>query len=202
MLHFAATIWRTIFPLNLSSQRMLPNHPPNIEKTVVRIPFGAFKINRLPFGFHNAGHTLQRMMDRMLAVLDFALACVDDIIFASRSHAEHLIHLHLLLERLQRFGLATNSNKCLLRPDFSGLSGPQSVCQGRSSTAQPCGSHSGFSTAADGQAAPGFPVNLCNRFLPAAAQFLRLLSDSLRESRKSQEEVQWLATMETGFQTT
>jgi hypothetical protein len=92
---------------------MLPNHPANIEKTVVRIPFGAFKINRLTFGFHNAGHTLQRMMDRVLAALDFALACVDDIILASRSHAEHLIHRHLLLERLQRFGLVTNSNKCI-----------------------------------------------------------------------------------------
>ncbi len=64
-------------------------HPADTEKTAVTVPFG---FTCLPFGLRNAGNTFQRMMDRVLAGLDFTFVYRDDILIASRSEAEHLVH--------------------------------------------------------------------------------------------------------------
>jgi hypothetical protein len=70
---------------------------------VVMTPVRLFKFNHRPFSLCNVHNTLEQMMDCMLAGLGFAFAYLDNIIVASHSQAEHIIHLCLLLECLQQF---------------------------------------------------------------------------------------------------
>ena len=46
-------------------------------------------------------------MDEVLSGLDFA-----DILIGSSTPDEHLLHLHLVLQRLQQYGLVLNMEKC------------------------------------------------------------------------------------------
>jgi hypothetical protein len=53
------------------------------------------------------------MMDRVLMGLDFTFVYLDNIVIASHSEAEHLVHLHQLFKRLQQFGPIINGKKCI-----------------------------------------------------------------------------------------
>ncbi len=150
-------------------------HPADIQKTAVTTPFGLFEFRRLPFGLRNAGNTFQRMMDRVLANLNFVFAYLDDIIVASRTEAEHLQHLHLLFQRLSQFGLVIYGKKCVFGQASVDFLGHRVSSQG----ALPLRDHV--------QAILDFPqpqlvkqlqgflgsVNFYCRFLPRAAQFLK-----------------------------
>jgi hypothetical protein len=105
-------------------------HPADIEKTAVTTPFGLFEFTRLPFGLRNAGNTFQRMMDRVLAGLDFSFVYLDDIVLASHSVEEHLVHLRQLFERLQQFGLVINGEKCIFGQSSVEFLGHQVTARG------------------------------------------------------------------------
>ena len=66
----------------------------------------------MPFGLRNAGQSFQRFMDEVLSGLDFAFCYLDDILIGSSTPDEHLLHLHLVLQRLQQYGLVLNMEKC------------------------------------------------------------------------------------------
>ncbi len=66
----------------------------------------------MPFGLKNAGQSLQRLMDRVGAGLDFVFIYMDDILVASVDEQSHLSQLRQLLERLHEFGLVLNLEKC------------------------------------------------------------------------------------------
>jgi hypothetical protein len=51
-------------------------------------------------------------MDEVLSGLDFAFCYLDDILIGSSTPDEHLLHLHLVLQRLQQYGLVLNMEKC------------------------------------------------------------------------------------------
>ncbi len=68
----------------------------------------------MPFGLRSAGQSFQRFMDEVLDGLDFAFCYLDDILIGSTSPEEHLHHLHLVLQRLQKYGLVLNMEKCEL----------------------------------------------------------------------------------------
>ncbi|GBN24074.1 Transposon Ty3-G Gag-Pol polyprotein [Araneus ventricosus] len=80
-------------------------------KTAIITPFGLYEFNVMSFGLKNAPATLQRFIHEVLRGLDFVFPYLDDILIASKSNQEHDIHLNLVLERLNTFGLKINISK-------------------------------------------------------------------------------------------
>ena len=68
----------------------------------------------MPFGLRNAAQTFQRFMDQVLRGLDFCYVYIDDVLVASRMPEEHKVHLHIVLERFQLYGILINPTKCVL----------------------------------------------------------------------------------------
>ena len=68
----------------------------------------------MPFGLKNAGATYQQAMvtlfhDMIHKEID---VYVDDMIMKSQTEEEHLVHLQKLFDRLRKFRLRLNPNKC------------------------------------------------------------------------------------------
>ncbi|GBN11100.1 Transposon Ty3-I Gag-Pol polyprotein [Araneus ventricosus] len=80
-------------------------------KTAIITPFGLYEFNVMSFGLKNAPATFQRFIHEVLRGLDFVFPYLDDILIASKSNQEHEIHLNLVLERLNTFGLRINVSK-------------------------------------------------------------------------------------------
>ncbi len=90
----------------------IPVAAADIPKTAIITPFGLLELKRTPFGLKNAGQTFQRFMDEVFAGLPFVFICLDDILVASRTLAEHRRHLKEVFSRLQKHGLVINREKC------------------------------------------------------------------------------------------
>jgi hypothetical protein len=90
----------------------IPMHAEDIPKTAVATPFELYEFTRIPFGLRNAGSTFQRLMDRVLNGLTFAFCYLDDIIVASPSREQHVLHLRQVFSRLHAAGLVANAAKC------------------------------------------------------------------------------------------
>lgn len=84
----------------------------DIPKTAIITPFGLFEFTRLTFGLRNAAQTMQRVVNGALAGLEFLFAYIDDILIASRTKAEHIKHINIVLQRLSSHNLAINIEKC------------------------------------------------------------------------------------------
>ncbi len=58
-------------------------------------------------------------MDQVFNGLDCAFVYLDDILVGSANPEEHLCHLHAVLQRLRKFGLVLNLEKCQLGRAFA-----------------------------------------------------------------------------------
>lgn len=69
----------------------------------------------MPFGLRNAPRTFQRFMHEVLFGLPDCFVYMDDILIASRTPQEHLLHLELklVLEILNSFGLRISLSKSM-----------------------------------------------------------------------------------------
>ena len=86
---------------------------------------GLYQFRRMPFGLCNAPATFQRLMEKVLAGLQWQIAVlyIDDIIVFGSSVAEHLDRLEILFDRLRKAGLKLKPSKCTLlkrKVDFLG----------------------------------------------------------------------------------
>ena len=87
--------------------------PLSQEKTAFVSPYGKFEFTRMPFGLKNAPATFQRLMEVVLGDCSHCSApYIDDVVVFSKSGAEHVQHLRLVLERLRKFGLTLKESKC------------------------------------------------------------------------------------------
>ena len=83
-------------------------------KTAFGTTEGLFQFRVMPFGLSNAPATFQRLMDLVLAGLQWSecLVYLDDIIVLGRSFEEHLKNLQSVLQRLRQAGLRLKLSKC------------------------------------------------------------------------------------------
>ena len=89
------------------------------EKTAFTTRHGLFEFQVMPFGLCNAPGTFQRLMEFVLAGLQWqtCLVYLDDVIVYGRDFDEHLERLREVFERLRQAGLKLKPSKCfLLRP--------------------------------------------------------------------------------------
>ena len=75
---------------------------------------GLYEFVRMPFGLCNAPATFQRLMQVVLAGLEWSscFVYIDDILVASRSFEEHLSHIKEVFSRLRKAGLCLKPKKC------------------------------------------------------------------------------------------
>ena len=88
--------------------------PEDMEKTAFITPWGTFCYKVMPFGLKNAGATYQRAMVTLFhdMIHKEIEVYVDDMIAKSQTEEEHLVNLQKLFERLRKFQLRLNPNKC------------------------------------------------------------------------------------------
>jgi hypothetical protein len=97
------------FPAGLPPDQ-LGFHP----KTAFITPFGLYQFRVLSFGLTNAPATFQRLVNKLFApyIGKFVQAYLDDIIIMSKTPEEHLDHLSLVLELLEKHKLYAKLSKC------------------------------------------------------------------------------------------
>jgi predicted aspartyl protease len=83
-------------------------------KTAFVCEFGLFQFNRMPFGLRNAPACFQRAMDQLRAQMPEVkmLAYLDDLAILSESVDEHIGHLKIVFDTMERFGLRLRRDKC------------------------------------------------------------------------------------------
>jgi Reverse transcriptase (RNA-dependent DNA polymerase) len=174
----------------------------DFKKTAVITPFGLFEFVRMPFGLKNAGMTFQRLMDRILFDIPvYVFVYLDDMLIASRTKEEHLIHLHEVLGRLQDNGLVLNVAKCVwgqVEVEFLGHSVSAAGVAPLPGRVVALQSFPQPTTVQQLQAFLGL-FNFYRRFVPAAAAIVRLLTDALRGGRKGSAPVEWSPPMLQAF---
>ena len=90
--------------------------PEDQEKTAFCTPAGQYEFKVMPFGLCNAPATFQRLMDMVLAGLQWTscLVYLDDVIVPGKTFSEHLNFLRDVFGRIREAGLKLQSTKCFL----------------------------------------------------------------------------------------
>ncbi len=177
----------------------VPVREEDICKMAIITPFGMFEFLRMPFGLRNAGQTFQRMIDSVMAGLDFCFIFLDDILVASQSHEEHLIHLKEALTRLQQQGLVLNEEKCVLAASQVEYLGHLITPMGVSPLPDRVKAITAYllpTTVRGLQTFLGM-ANFYRRFLKDAALLLRPLTDALKGSAAGK--LLWTPEMKAAF---
>ena len=73
---------------------------------------GLFEFEHMPFSLCNAPATFQRLMQAVLAEMewDFCFVYLDDILVCSKTFEEHLDHLQQVFDRLRKAGLTNTES--------------------------------------------------------------------------------------------
>ena len=90
--------------------------PKDRPKTAFCTIEGRYEFNVMPFGLCNAPATFQRLMDMVLAGLQWTscLVYLDDIVIFGKSFDEHLQNLSIVLQRIREANLKLQPTKCSL----------------------------------------------------------------------------------------
>ena len=88
--------------------------PSDREKTAFATRSGLYEFNVMPFGLTGAPGTFQRLMEAVLAGLqyDICLIYLDDIIIFSKTFEEHMKRLEEIFGRLREANLKIKPQKC------------------------------------------------------------------------------------------
>ena len=81
-------------------------------KSAFVTPTDKYEFTRCPFGLTQAPAYFQRLINKVLAGLDFAFGYLDDILIHSPDVPTHLVHMRQLFQRLREADLKLNREKC------------------------------------------------------------------------------------------
>ena len=177
----------------------VPVEASSVPKTAIITPFGLFEYLRMPFGLRNAGQTFQRMMDQVLQGLDYCFCYLDDVLVASATPEEHVQHLEQTLQRLEQHGLVLNGEKCVLgvaEVEYLGHVVSARGIRPMPDRVQAIQKYPRPGTVQHLQSFLGM-ANFYRRFIPAAAQVLKPLTDALRGGQRTK--LEWTQEMEGAF---
>ena len=87
----------------------------DMEKITFVTQWGTFCCKVMPFSLKNAGATYQRSMVALFhdMIHHEIEVYVDNMIAKLQTEEEHLDHLHKLFERLKKYKVRLNPNKCI-----------------------------------------------------------------------------------------
>ena len=72
-----------------------------------------FTWNFMPMGISNAPMVFSKIMQQILGDLEFVTLYIDDVCIFSESIEEHLEHLKIVMERLEKANIKLNPDKCV-----------------------------------------------------------------------------------------
>ncbi len=146
-----------------------------------------WEFRRMPFGLRNAGQSFQRVMDQVFNGLDCSFVYLDDILVGSASPEEHLRHLRAVLQRLRKFGLVLDLEKCQFGRASVDFLGHLITAEGAALMQKHVAAIQEFPRLADTKQLQSFLglVNFYRRFIPAAAQILLPLTEALKGSKSA-----------------
>ena len=92
----------------------VPMDPESIPYTAMTTPLGSYELLVLQFGLNAAVSSFQNMMQHILRpyLTVFCMVYIDDIIIFSKNEAEHMQHIKLILEAINKARLKINIEKC------------------------------------------------------------------------------------------
>ncbi|KAK0408055.1 hypothetical protein QR680_003750 [Steinernema hermaphroditum] len=103
----------------LSGYWQIRMDPDSVQKTAFTSPLGLYEFTVMPFGLTNAVATFQRAIKGIFEdiLTQYVFAYVDDILVASETWEEHILHLKEVLKRLKNAGLRLKAQMCCLAKD-------------------------------------------------------------------------------------
>lgn len=90
----------------------IPINKEDAKKTAVITPFGLFEFNCMTFGLKNGSQSYQRFMHEVLRGISGCFCYIDDILLFSKCEESHKKLLHEILQRLEKYGVSINVDKC------------------------------------------------------------------------------------------
>ena len=182
----------------------IPVHPEHIQKTAVCTPFGLFEFPYLNFGLCGAAQTFQRFMNEILGEYSFCFVYLDDILIFSQNEDEHKVHVRMVLNKLNQYGLTINTSKCTFGvPEISFLGHlvSQNGTKPLPDKVTPILNYPQPKNIKELQRFLGF-LNFFRRFLPNIAQFQTVLNNYLKGAKKNDKtKIDWSDKAEEEFQT-
>lgn len=174
----------------------IPVHPEHIPKTAITTPFGLFEFVRMGFGLKNAAQSFQRFINEVFIGLDFCFIYIDDILVASQSEEEHRTHLLLVFQRLEKFGLTINIQKCCIGKKTVKFLGYNITDKGTEPDPERVSVIQDFrqpKVIKDLRRFLGM-INFYRRWIPGAAKSQAILNNYLKQSTKNDKTpIQWTA---------
>ena len=82
------------------------------SKSAFVTPTDKYEFTRCPFGLMQPPAYFQRLINKVLAGLDFAFGYLDNILIHSPDVPTHLVHMRQLFQRLRKADLKLNREKC------------------------------------------------------------------------------------------
>ena len=153
-------------------------------------------------GLKNAAQAFQRLMDSVCAGLEFVFVYLDDILIASESESQHLEHLGVLFDRLEKNGLVVKVEKCLLgvpEIDFLGHRVSRDGILPLPAKVRAISSFPAPTTITSLEQFVGM-VNFYHVFVPKAAEVMKPLYKAL-SAKPQPKELEWTSELDLAFQT-